>query len=439
MSDKNKDGLEDFFRKGAQKYDLEFREEDWLKLSAMLDAAGRGAFTPWFRSFRWWIGSMFLIGIAVFGIWWFTNSNDVVRDNQSSILLDEDGSDQQAHEIEANRSKSDKGIPDFTNTLNEGNKNQGESNSALTKEGIHHNISDGGREELEGVGTRAVVKVDEDRSGQIGQSDVSALFADDLVPKLSTAMHPREKVVLIGPLAAVFNHPYNLVQIMPAVDIEKVSKAGEIENIIPDRRIEGWVYHPYVGISFAASPDFSSVGLTSIGETGSRVGFSVDYSLSRRLSINAGAIWTNNKYEAYGKDYKPPYGFWTNGIVPDETMGECKILDIPVNLRYNVVLRHRHMLFLSAGISSYIMLEEHYNYYYDQDDPDLIHYWGSEEPSAHLFGIANASVGYEFLLLDKLSLQVEPFIKLPLTGIGYGKVELNSLGSYFSLKYRLLR
>jgi hypothetical protein len=97
------------------------------------------------------------------------------------------------------------------------------------------------------------------------------------------------------------------------------------------------------------------------------------------------------------------------------------------------------MLFVSAGISSYIMLEEHYYYEYEEDDPDYIHYWGAENSGIHWFGIGNVSFGYEFLILPSFSLQLEPFIKLPLTGIGHGALELKTVGSYISLKYRLER
>jgi hypothetical protein len=58
--------------------------------------------------------------------------------------------------------------------------------------------------------------------------------------------------------------------------------------------------------------------------------------------------------------------------------------------------------------------------------------------SQHLLKVLNLSVGYERLLGQRWSVQAEPFVKLPLAGVGYGAVRLRSAGVFFSLRYGLL-
>ena len=52
-----------------------------------------------------------------------------------------------------------------------------------------------------------------------------------------------------------------------------------------------------------------------------------------------------------------------------------------------------------------------------------------------VFGIYNFSLGYQKAIGSQWFLEIEPFIKVPLGGVGFGEVKLWSTGSFFSLKY----
>ena len=53
------------------------------------------------------------------------------------------------------------------------------------------------------------------------------------------------------------------------------------------------------------------------------------------------------------------------------------------------------------------------------------------------FSQLNLSAGYERALSRRLSWQVEPFVKAPLKGVGFYKINLLSTGAFFSLRYKL--
>ena len=82
------------------------------------------------------------------------------------------------------------------------------------------------------------------------------------------------------------------------------------------------------------------------------------------------------------------------------------------------------------------MKKESYDYEYSYNyGPTTNKDWEISNQNSHYFSIGNLSVGYERKINKKISFQVEPFIKLPLAGVGYGKVKLLSSGVFLSLKY----
>jgi hypothetical protein len=49
------------------------------------------------------------------------------------------------------------------------------------------------------------------------------------------------------------------------------------------------------------------------------------------------------------------------------------------------------------------------------------------------FSVLDLSPGYSYSFNKKISLLTEPYLKIPLNGIGAGKVKLNSSGILFTL------
>jgi hypothetical protein len=121
------------------------------------------------------------------------------------------------------------------------------------------------------------------------------------------------------------------------------------------------------------------------------------------------------------------------------------MLDIPLNMRYDFALQARpdgrqNRWFASAGITTYVMLREDYSYKYANPDDPRINYKAREwstNTGGYGFSHLNVSAGYERAFGKRLSWQVEPFLKIPLKGVGYYKLNLISTGAFFSLRYKL--
>jgi hypothetical protein len=153
--------------------------------------------------------------------------------------------------------------------------------------------------------------------------------------------------------------------------------------------------------------------------------------------LNTGVLYTRKNYTAVGKDFNAPKGTWLDNVMLDNVQGNCYMFDVPINIRYDLNTNNNHRYFVSTGLSSYFMKEENYDYYYQYPNGASAHRFRSYPSSkGHVFSILNISAGYEKNIGRNVSLQAEPYFKVPLTGVGYGSIRLNSYGVFFSLKYK---
>ncbi|MEN7550941.1 hypothetical protein AAG747_23675 [Rapidithrix thailandica] len=193
-----------------------------------------------------------------------------------------------------------------------------------------------------------------------------------------------------------------------------------------------------IGVSLA--PDFNSVGLDQQKKYSGKLGINVQYSVHNRWILSAGILYNRKKYLTTGERYVPPYGYWkskTNGIVPENVDGHCGVVDIPLKLGYNWTAKSKIHLITSLGVSTYILLDEYYEFEFTSPNPGAAGGWGTEDNSKVVAGLANVSLAAEWPLSQRFSLRVEPYLIVPLKKVGWGKVDLYSTGTLFSILYRL--
>ncbi len=195
--------------------------------------------------------------------------------------------------------------------------------------------------------------------------------------------------------------------------------------------------YPRWGLSFAFSPDLSNVNASPITQVGTKTGIGLEFFIWRHASLNTGLIFTNSLYTAGVEGYKPPYpGFWNKYDKPDNIQGQCKIVDIPLDIKVYVLQKKKNRFFISSGLSSYLMLNEKYNYVYKSYAHSPYKGYEVKNKNQHYFQIFNLSAGYERAIGNKWAFQANPFVKIPLSGVGAGEIKLLNLGVFLSLHYR---
>jgi len=218
-------------------------------------------------------------------------------------------------------------------------------------------------------------------------------------------------------------------------DTKNPTDSGEIKELVsptnPQKQKKSAASK--ISLYFSAGPDISSIGFDNPGEWTLQYGMGLSYSLSKQWSIRAGFYAGHKIYSAdsteYHSSYYPPK--------LERIDANCLVYEIPVNAVYNFPVSKKHNWFIAGGLSSYLMKEETYEYFYNNA-------WGQPQyyshtyknVNTHIFSVINMSGGYQYHFTDRLSLLAEPNVKIPVSGIGSGKVKLNSGGILFSLGFK---
>ena len=189
------------------------------------------------------------------------------------------------------------------------------------------------------------------------------------------------------------------------------------------------------GIRALLAPDFNSVSTLKPAAFGESFGVLLEYEVIPRWRVQAGAIRSEKSYNGTLADYNTAWRTKYYHVKPERVDGSCRILDLPVNLRFDALRRPRYDVFVSAGVSSYLMRREQYTYSYPPASwkaPDDRNF---TRVNNHFASTLNFSAGYQRQLGKGFSLQVEPYLKLPLSGVGAGGVRLYSTGLHLSLGF----
>ena len=191
----------------------------------------------------------------------------------------------------------------------------------------------------------------------------------------------------------------------------------------------------YAGIYF--SPDISTVKFQSVKGTGHTIGLLIGYQFNKKLSLETGLAWNKKHYYSNG-DY-----FNTKNIVLPayakitQLDGVCKMIEVPVTVRYNFRSSVKTNLSVSGGVSSYIMKSESYDYTIDHTGLQYPRSADYKNSSTNLFAVANIGFGYNRSLGKGTALRLEPYIKIPLTGVGIGKLPIMSTGMNIGITKKL--
>ncbi|PSR53395.1 hypothetical protein AHMF7605_07570 [Adhaeribacter arboris] len=191
-----------------------------------------------------------------------------------------------------------------------------------------------------------------------------------------------------------------------------------------------------LGLTLVLGPDFSTVGFVKPEKASTNIGVILSYQVSKRWTIATGLVRARKVYGAKLEDYHPGPNYWQPGAhLPDDINAVCKVLDIPLNVRYSFLALPTHVAYVQTGLSSYIMLHEDYRYYYENYGNPYSKHWIVANQNRHFFQVLNLSAGYSRQMSRGISLGAEPFVKIPLSGIGAGKVNLTSMGIFFNVGY----
>ncbi len=396
MSDKE---LDDFFRKGLDEPEIPFVKEDWDKMQEkMMHLPGNRKAGGFYRN-KWLLVGL---GLALIGAlsWWGIgafdksypqgNSNEIEQEENQVILENPSGTEKMT-------SKQDQGI----------------TNADENKE-------DGGSDPIDHSGNSNGISSLQTKSS-IHEMDRSKVATDEPDDSYSRRNNGDLIVGSINKSLPVFEQDKELELVFDMED----------DGVVPVKKSKSKISQRW-SFSLLLSPDVSALKLKEVRGVGTSAGINIEYYFLPKWSLNLGALYAFKTYET-----SDGYQFSYPSSKPITWLeGDCYVLDIPLNIRYYAINSPMDRWYISSGLSSYLMLKEKYqlvngysSYYPNYENLEI------RNKNQHYFQVLNISMGYERRLSEKLSIQVEPYLKLPLKGVGEGQVSLKSAGALIGLKY----
>jgi hypothetical protein len=480
MSKRNEDNIERFFKKALSQYDTSFRENDWKDMEKMLDdraiekAAASG---KRFKLISAAIIALLLISSSVY----FAAINSQEEPVKSSgIDLPEQkqaaaGAEAPGSEGEIKSPSADLLSSTTSTTENQagdkkaiapvieqkGNRNPAD---AVRSSGTHTSLStkgtakiiNGSPKQADGTKLSATEQalesnVDEEIERSRSNVENSSYIKNDrpigneagvMEKSVLTPIRQNESELSKDVRDVALPADQKKETVAENEELKKEAVADKPASLLAASQNNLMPVPTRWSVALTVAPDFSSTGLGNYTAPGKAFGFLTYYQPHTRLTLATGLIRSTKKYASYGEDYQPPDGYWqrrTNGIVPDEITGTCEMLEIPLMVQYSALLREKSRLYLSAGLSSYVMMSELYKYEFHEPNPGAARGWSTDKSSTYLFKVGHVSMGYERQLSQRIVLGIEPFLKVPLCGMGWSNIDIYSAGMFFNLRYRIFK
>jgi hypothetical protein len=419
MSDNELDNL---FKEAAEGFTPPQDESAWKQMAAMLDQ--QPVKTTGFRNWKT-ISVLTITGvISVLGVWFATTGGQ----EEISQAIEKNGADTAAQVVVQEQEEQLHPAGDENLTPPQALENKHSGIHALSK-AVPDRKNRKNHDPVRTSSPAGNLAIVSGNNEQPGVSERQVVTVSQAVSEAAAPRAERNTTPAVEEVLPVPGDSINQTIREAKTDSAVVSEiaAGKEERTKSGRAFS---------IKAAVSPDFSSVNFFSAGKSGFNFGFLAGYSFNNRWSVYTGVISSKKLYAT--KDVEGSYTWGGYDYPVKELDGDCRILDIPVNVYYTFFPERSFSLRAGLGFSSYIMRRESYVYCVDNYGDDVYYAKEVNGKNNEWFKVMNISVTVSKKMTNRLSAEVEPFIKAPLAGVGEGKVSLVSMGAFINLKYDLI-
>lgn len=393
-------GIDKLFKDGLHDPEIPFNELDWAKMEQKLDAQGKKKAIPFWLFPTSGIAAALVVGL----FWYFANSDKIVKETKKVEIVDS----KPQRPINNNPLNIDTGS--VVKVTPEPTKHSVESPIESSVKNINKNyvkVSSAIDYNQEPINTPDTTIIKEQNKQEL-IAEVVTPKTEDKQPAVTSDTSTTEK------------------PITKKTEILAQTNKPVLNSPSPE--------HTRLTLSIMAAPDISNAKLNVDTKVSSNIGVLATYALTNKISVTTGAIYSRKLYN-YGGIGSAGTAYMKNAWQVD---ADCIVLDVPLNVNYTFLKRRNYSIGINSGLSSYFMLNEKYKYMTGpQGGTQKVSELEIKNQNQHIFGVANLSLSFERRITNTLSFGVQPFVKLPLTGIGNGNARLKSTGVAFSLNLGL--
>ncbi len=425
MSEKQFDHIENRIREAAENSEPAFDEYAWTLMEKRLDAEDKRRRRPFF-----WViacASLLVVGGSIYFL--SNNHSDEIQTSQQVMSPIANG------EIVQQKNVPEAILP-LVNPISDAstkadlNKHNNTGVTLSAKDIINNNDVEGS--DLNGVPGKKGQKTKGKLSSNINVAVISG--TDDLVTvDNNTESNPVKPIIKN-------NSDSNVTIVVQNIPLKKDTASKNINKAVTDSNSSNKIKESKTARFYllaSAGIDAGSVKFLNFenSKVTAKYGIGIGYQLSKRMSVQSGFYASRKKYIAGPDDYNAKPGSYWSMVQIVKIDASCLVYDVPLTFRFDFLQKPKTTYYATAGVSSYIMKKEDYNYYYNRYN--MAHevkksYSGNKD----LFAVFNLSAGIEKKLSPQFFMQAEPSIGIPLSGVGEGSVKLYSAALQVAIKYQ---
>lgn len=427
------DDMDELFRRAAENYPLNTNSADWKEVQKKLIAAGIGdqGTVVTKKTFN---KRLLLLLLLLPAIWIYVNSVQQQKQQSSKKVVDKN--------VSLNSASSNSSVPSNGSVSLKSNVTSEtvspESVSSKSKIKVNTSVDD-----------HAVPAINENRNNQPGKAlayqGPGGVKATVTQPATST-FGGNDKSQSIPLLSPVENKTDEAIAQIPTSENKKDIRVGNQTIGVPvisadiidpgnpqQRKTAGSKKEqkkerPSLYAGFVFSPDVSTVKMQRVQKMGTGFGLKLGYQFNKKISLESGILFDKKIYYSAGEYVNtkrisvPSYSSVKN------VNGVCRMIEIPLDMKYNISKPGKTVFSVSAGVASYFMQKEIYDYTYDYTTWQGHGRTTYKKSSSDLLAVMNFSVGYNHKVNKNTTLLVAPYLKIPFKGVGIGSLPITSTG-----------
>jgi Outer membrane protein beta-barrel domain len=182
----------------------------------------------------------------------------------------------------------------------------------------------------------------------------------------------------------------------------------------------------YLGLS--AGPQWNQVEGQGYNKTGFNLGLIAGFSFSKKLATESGIFYSKKYYYSDGKYFHMKKNPGTPSMEVISLEGSSNVVEIPIKIKYDLIDKKKGELFITAGLSTYILTKENNQYYALINGTPQNSTVSYEKRKTYLAGGMNLSAGYSIHLKKKTDIRIEPYLQIPFKGTGVGSMRVTTTG-----------
>ena len=218
----------------------------------------------------------------------------------------------------------------------------------------------------------------------------------------------------------------------PAIEeTEEIVKESVIENKIKEKTVSKTSKNKGFYFGIVAGPSFSEVHGQGFKKTGFSGGIVSGYQFNKRLSFESGVMFSQKYYYSSGKYFNMEKMPASMNVISLE--GESSLIEVPVKLRYYLSQGKRTNIYSAAGFSSYVLTNEKNDYLLLVNGVQQKMTSNYKNSYGYISATVDLSIGLEREINRKFQIRVEPYLKIPVRGIGIGSMQVMSTGLQIGL------